>query len=159
MFLSPALLQQHLLILSAWHENFRVFYRVLTVSSMLAWFSNIELFPHLLPVAVGCVLKTSHIHSFLHQNPMPLCTSNCSLHNVDAITESSTRPVHSSPGFNVTGFSITAPSTHSICLYSSSLKSTIDFDFFSHGFHTTVHNRITIFYRCMSIILTLETSL
>lgn len=60
----------------------------------------------------------------------------CSLQKLEGTTESCNRPVHSSPGFKVTGFSIAAPSTQTICLYSSSPMSAIDFDFFSQGFHT-----------------------
>ena len=56
---------------------------------------------------------------------------------VEGMTEISSLPVHSSPGLKVIGFSIAAPSTHSICLYSSSPKSTKALAFLSHGFHTT----------------------
>lgn len=52
--------------------------------------------------------------------------------------ESFNRPVHSSPGLRVMGFSIAAPSTQSICLYSSSPRSIRALDFLSHGFQTTV---------------------
>jgi len=62
-------------------------------------------------------------------------------YQVEGTTERSKRPVHSSPGFNVIGFSIAAPSTHTICLYSSSPKSTIALDFFSHGFQTTMQHQ------------------
>lgn len=62
-------------------------------------------------------------------------------YQVEGTTERSKRPVHSSPGFNVIGFSIAAPSTHTICLYSSSPKSIIALDFFSHGFQTTMQNQ------------------
>ena len=57
-------------------------------------------------------------------------------------TESSKRPVHSSPGLKVIDFSTAAPSTHSICLYSSSPKSTMDLDFLSQGFQTTMQCQI-----------------
>lgn len=57
---------------------------------------------------------------------------------VEGTTESSKRPIHSSPGFKVIGFSIAAPSTQSICLYSSSPKSATALDFFSQGFQTTM---------------------
>lgn len=56
---------------------------------------------------------------------------------MEAVTDSSTLPVHSSPGFRVICFSIAAASTHSMCLYSSSPKSAIALDFLSHGFQTT----------------------
>ena len=63
-------------------------------------------------------------------------------HQPECTTESSSLPVHSSPGFSVICFSIAAPSTQSICLYSSSPKSTMDLDFFSHGFQTTIYKQM-----------------
>ena len=56
-------------------------------------------------------------------------------------TYCSSFPVHSCRGFRVIALSTAAASTQSICLYSSSPKSTIVFDLFSHGFRTT--DRIT----------------
>lgn len=56
----------------------------------------------------------------------------------EGTTESTNRPVHSSPGFKVIGFSTAAPSMQSIFLYSSSPKSAMDLDFFSQGFQTPV---------------------
>lgn len=65
---------------------------------------------------------------------------------LEGTTDSSNRPVHSSPGLKEIGFSIAAASTQSICLYSSSPKSTIAFAFFSHGFHTTVQKSTLQFF-------------
>lgn len=65
------------------------------------------------------------------------------MQKLDLTAVNISRPVHSSPGFNVIGLSTAAPSTHSMLLYSSSPKSAIVFDFFSHGFHTTAPSIIS----------------
>uniref|UniRef100_A0A0A9G6X4 Uncharacterized protein n=1 Tax=Arundo donax TaxID=35708 RepID=A0A0A9G6X4_ARUDO len=43
------------------------------------------------------------------------------------------------------GFSTAAGSTHNMCLYSSSPKSCVVFDFLSHGFHTTASGSPSFF--------------
>ena len=62
----------------------------------------------------------------------------------------------STPHFRAITLFTTVASMQSICLYSSSPKSTIVFDFFSHGFHTTDRDTDSGYNEKSDVLLTID---